>query len=222
MSKTPEQRARIRSFSIFLFGIFAMLGVLAFLAIKNEPPPPKPLPDYGRVPLFHLTDENGQPFAEASLHGRVWIANFIFTRCPDICPLFTKKMARVESKLIDLPNVRFVSFTVDPAYDTPERLARYAKAHQADWTFLTGPTDDIKKTVVDGFKEAIVRDEGKGDAGTGFLRIVHGIHFMLVDQQGVIRGYYDSKDPKRVEALLQDARRLAGPHRKPRFNLFSD
>lgn len=217
MTKTPEQKAQIRRFSVFLVGVFVILTGLAAVAIKTAPPPPPELPDLGRVPLFHLTDQTGQPYSEARLGGRVWIANFIFTRCPDICPLFTERMAKVGEQLKDLGNVRLVSFTVDPDYDTPARLSAYAQAHHAQssrWTFITGKTDDIQKVVVDGFKISLTH-EGKADAGGDFNTIVHGVHFVLVDQQGVIRGYYDSNDPKRVDALVHDARRLAD-HDKPR------
>jgi protein SCO1/2 len=190
---------------------------VAAWAIKNAPPPPPALPDLGRVPLFHLTDQRGAPFAESKLGGRVWVANFIFTRCPDVCPLFTEKMAKVGEQLADYGNVHLVSFSVDPEYDTPERLAEYARAHHAEsrrWAFLTGKAEDLQRTVVDGFKISLTR-EGKPDAGASFNRIVHGVHFVLVDQQGVIRGYYDSNDPARVQALVRDARRLAD-HDRPR------
>lgn len=214
MAKTPEQRSKIRRFTAFFMGTLALLTVMAFVAIRNGPPMLAPLPDLGRVPLFHLTDQHGEPFAENALHGRVWIANFIFTRCPDVCPLFTQKMADVSDQLADLTNVKYVSFSVDPAYDTPARLAQYAEEHHATnrrWTFVTGPTDAVQKTIVEGFKESLVRD-GKTDAGgDSFASIVHGVHFVLVDQQGVIRGYYDSKDPEKVKELVRDARRLADP-----------
>jgi protein SCO1/2 len=203
MPKTPAQKAQIRRFSIFLVGAFVILMGLAAAAIKNAPPPPPELPDLGHVPLFHLTDQKGQPYSESALGGRVWVANFIFTRCPQICPLFTQRMAKVQGELSDLTNVHYVSFSVDPAYDTPERLAAYARDHHVEsprWAFLTGKTDDIQKTVVDGFKISLLHEKGT-DAGTDFTNIVHGVHFVLVDQQGVIRGYYDSNDAKRVEAL---------------------
>jgi protein SCO1/2 len=219
MAKTPEQQSHIRRFTFAVVGALILMTGMAFVAIRNGPPMPAPLPDLGRVPLFHLTDQTGAPFAESSLHGRVWIANFIFTRCPDICPLFTQEMANVEGELADLTNVRYVSFSVDPDYDTPERLAAFAKEHHATsrrWSFVTGKSDDIQKVVVDGFKISLNR-EGHPDAGkASFVNIVHGVHFILVDQQGVIRGYYDSKDPERVKLLIRDARRLADPGAPPR------
>ena len=102
MPKTADQKADIRRFSIFLAGAFVILMGLAAAAIKNAPPPPPELPDLGHVPLFHLTDQKGQPYSESALGGRVWVANFIFTRCPEICPLFTQRMAKVQDQLSDL------------------------------------------------------------------------------------------------------------------------
>ena len=90
--------------------------------------------------------------------------------------------------------VRLVSFSVDPDWDTPERLMVYAKEHsynQAKWKFLTGLPEQVRKTVRDGLKIAM-EDEGMvGDVPD----IIHGTHFVLVDQKHRIRGYYDSERP---------------------------
>ena len=169
----------------------------------------EPLPRLGALPDFTFTRENGQSFGRAQLQGRPWVANFIFTRCPTICPLFTQKMARVQQHTAGQGEaLQLVSFSVDPDYDTPERLTAYAAkygAQPARWSFLTGDYTRLKSTVVEGFKVAMGRhDEDAQD----ILSIFHGTHFVLVDASGEIRGYYNSDDDEALERLLRDTERL--------------
>jgi protein SCO1/2 len=163
-----------------------------------------------QLPKFQLVDQRGQPFGSASLRGKVWIANFIFTSCPTICPKLTGQMAKLQARLRDLSEpLHFVSFSVDPAHDTPQRLAAYARRYGADesrWVFLTGPLETVEKAVKEGFKIAIERSKiaGKGD---DLFDITHGTRFVLVDRGGGIRGYFDSDEPG-MEALSAAASAL--------------
>jgi protein SCO1/2 len=170
--------------------------------------PSAPLPQLGALPTFTFTRQDGQPFGLEQLRGRPWVANFIFTRCPTICPMFTQKMKGVQDKTADLGGLPLVSFSVDPKYDTPERLAAYAQKHGAKperWSFLTGDYELLKATIVQGFKVSMGREnEDEQD----LLAIFHGTHFVLVDAQGQIRGYYDSDDAEATERLVLDAQRL--------------
>jgi protein SCO1/2 len=126
-------------------------------ACASEPPP-----ILGALPHFTLTDHNGRPFGSEQLHGKVWVANFIFTRCPTICPAFTAKMVQVQKKSGSFgPNWHLVSFSVDPDYDNPARLRAFAQRHRANldnWSFLTGELETIRTVVVDNFKIAMGRD----------------------------------------------------------------
>jgi protein SCO1 len=160
----------------------ALLLILAACA-RAAPPPPV----LGDAPDFKLLDQSGRAVTAADLAGKVWVADLMFTRCPSICPLLTEKLAR-----LDVPDARKLSFTVDPTYDTPPVLAEYAKAHGADWTFLTGATDEVAR----GLK--------LGVEGT-----THDTHFVLVDGARKVRGYYDSSDPDALARLAADARAVA-------------
>ena len=95
---------------------------IALLGCSEPEPPPTLL----EVPAFELTSQAGDAFGSEQLQGEVWIANFIFTRCPTICPLLTSQMKGLTDSLADTP-VRFVSFSVDPANDTPAVLTEYAE-----------------------------------------------------------------------------------------------
>lgn len=166
-------------------------------------------PVVGSLPAFHFVNQRGEPFGSEQLKGQVWIANFIFTRCPSICPKFTGELKKIQQRTVrDGGKLQLVSFSVDPEFDTPEVLQAYAQKYEANptrWTFLTGEPEQVKGTIVQGFKVALGRDEKLGDNPEG---IFHGTHFVLVDGDLNIRGYYKSDDPSAVGRMVRDARLL--------------
>lgn len=105
------------------------------------------------LPDFSLTTEAGRPFTGADLRGRLTAVTFIFTRCPmpEFCPLTMKRFQQLQRQAAGdraLKDVRLVSVTLDPAFDTPPVLAAYAKAMGADpdrWTFVTGEREQIAR-----------------------------------------------------------------------------
>lgn len=161
----------------------------------------QPLPIYGNVPQFTLASHTGQPFDSSALAGKVWVADFIFTTCPGPCPRMSSQMHLVRNEVKELPDVRFVSFTVDPEHDTPEVLAAYAKKFQAGdgWYFLTGPRPALDRLDRDVFKLGNV---------DGSLE--HSTRFVLVDRQGRIRGYYETDQQDGLKPLVAGIRKLAG------------
>ena len=168
-----------------------------------------PLPTYGQVPAFSLTDHRGQPVTRATLAGSVWIADFIFTRCAGQCPMMSAQMASLKRALQGAPGIRLVSFSVDPSHDTPQRLADYAVHYGAldrRWLFMTGEPAAMTSLVQDGFHLGIGLD------GSAREPITHSVRLVLVDQQGLIRGYYDATDAAAMAQLQRDARRLARSH----------
>lgn len=211
MSTSPQtaggRRPSFFRSPIFWLGLVAMIVAVPLGRMLLNPPAP-PLPVVGTLPAFKLTDQEERSFDDAAMKDRVWIANFIFTSCPTVCPLLTAKMARLQEQTKEQGDaLRLVSFSVDPYTDTPAVLKEYgAKFGQdpARWTFLTGPYTDIERAIQDGFKIAIDRQEP--DEG-GFYDIVHGEHFVLVDATGQLRGYYRSEAPE-LERLVRDAVRL--------------
>ena len=117
------------------------------------------LPVYGSVPDFALIDQRGRPVRRGDVEGKVWIASFIFTNCPDECPLMTVEMARLQSDLAHLDDLRFVSISADPDRDTPAVLSQYAERFNADpnrWSFLTGDKRAIYRLANEGFRLGIV------------------------------------------------------------------
>ena len=168
-------------------------------------------PRYRCYPLtpFSLVDQTGQPFTEDALRGHVSIVSFIFTRCDTICPVITMKMARIQEKTFDVgKDVKLLSFSVDPVYDTPPRLTDYAKKYGADperWRFVTGPYDPVYKLIEGPFMTSMMRVE---DRPSGVPDIKHGGYFLLVDSKLQVRGVYDSDLLNQLDALMRDARYL--------------
>ena len=164
------------------------------------------LPVYGRVPAFSLVDQDGKALSRDTLQGRVWIADFIFTRCAGQCPMMSAQMARLSAALPRRGAVRLVSFTVDPTWDTPPVLAQYAKTYGASpavWSFVTGDTAQLRRLCREGFRLAVA--EG---AGTVEEPITHSVRLVLVDRAGDIRGYYDAADAGALKRLQRDLRKL--------------
>jgi protein SCO1/2 len=156
----------------------------------------KPLPVLGEIPQFELLNQQGSKFGRSALDGHVWIADFIFTNCESSCPRMSSKMHLVQGATG--PQVKLVSFTVDPARDTPQALAEYGKKYSADtrrWTFLTGDTATLDMLDHDAFK-------------LGNLNMDHSTRFVLVDKKGRVRGYYGLFDGDPVARLAKDAARL--------------
>jgi len=174
----------------------------------------KELPDLGTVAPFKLVSETGRVFSDDALYGRITIVSFIFTRCDTICPVTAMKMARIQEKTFDIGrDIKLVSFTVDPTYDTPEKLAEFAKRYGADperWRFVTGPHDDVYKAVEGSFMTSMMR---LPDKPKGIPDIAHGGYFLLVDRGLHIRGKYDSDRVQQLDELMTDARYLARTQR---------
>src|SRR5215467_8383047 len=156
------------------------------------------------VPDFSLTDQTDQPVSLHELKGRVWVADFIFTNCGGTCPVMTEKMRKMQETLP--PDIRMVSFTVDPARDTSKALAAYAAEHGATrerWLFLTGDKQALYDICIKGFKLPLQDDEG-----TPLEPITHSTRFVLVDKEGQIRGYYSGTEEEDLKRLAADAKGL--------------
>ena len=172
------------------------------------------LADYGAVPDFNLVSQSAETIRRDDLAGQVWIADFIFTHCASSCPMMSAQLERLAKSLDPSTPVRLVSFTVDPERDTPEKLAEYARAYDAqpdEWLFLTGDKSAIRKLVQEGFHLS-VGDASQKDIDAGAESVLHSTRFVLVDAAGRIRGYYNGLDD---EAMQQLGRDVATLHAEP-------
>jgi len=139
---------------------------------------------------FELTDQSSQSVSKNDLLGKPWLASFIFTQCAGPCPRVTAAVQELYSKYQETP-LRFVTFTVDPARDTPQALAQYADFYQADpakWFFLTGERDALYGLINGSFLMPVLEAE---DPEPGF-EIIHTTNICLVNPAGQVVGKYNS------------------------------
>lgn len=203
---TPNQPSRFHRrvdsaacprFSGRALKVFLLLVSLAAAGCARR----APLPVFGQIPDFHLISQTGEPFDRKSLDGKIWVADFIYTHCPGPCPRMSAQMRRVQTAVASLPDVRLVSFSVDPDHDTPPVLAEYAVRYHAQpgrWFFLTGD----QKTLDSLDRHAFMLGNVDGS-------MQHSTRFVLVDRQGKIRGYYGTDQDDPTAHLIADIRRLA-------------
>lgn len=180
---------------ILLWSLFAILLMSIPIGVwfqnKNAPQSP---PNLSSIPEFELRDQLDQSFSRNDLKQKIWVANFIFTSCAHTCPRLTEKMEKLGNTLKEknLDEIQFLSFTVDPQNDTPERLLEYSQNYNANpkrWKFLTGDSKSIENTVINGFKISLGKVTSKENPH--IFEIIHGDRFVLIDQNQNIRGYFD-------------------------------
>ena len=169
---------------------------------------------YHSIPDFAFVNQFNDTVSQSDYEGNIYLANFVFTTCPTICPVMTYNMRRVQQKMAQYPNFKILSHTVFPEYDTPEVLLEYANKMEADlsnWNFVTGNREDIYSIANSYFVNVMEDSTAQG----GFL---HSEYFVLVDKEGRIRardddngnniGVYDGTDDYEVGLLIDDIKVL--------------
>lgn len=215
MFDRPPKGARVQA---AVAGVTAVaLALLAGFVIWRATRP-TPLPVYWPAPAFALTDQEGDTLRSAELRGKVWLGSFIFTHCTDFCPRVTHEMARLRDSLqargLLGQRVRLVSFSVDPARDTPEVLhayaARFGGSPASVWAFLTGsPPQRVLRMIEEGFHLTARQVPAGPDDTIGGYQVMHSPRIVLVDRQGRVRGTYQATEVDAMETLRADLRRLA-------------
>jgi protein SCO1/2 len=210
---------------VWALAVFLAVGAGSIMVWTRQTPAPiqgttdeRPLEGLrplGKAPEFALTERSGKQVRTADLLGKVWVANFIYTHCPDTCPVQSAEMKALQDRFDREPDLRLVSITVDPKRDTPAVLTQYAGRFGADpgrWLFLTGKEDEIFRLAQEGFRlSAGEIPQAKRDA-SGATHF-HSPRFIVVDRRGEIRGYYPGMEKEALrrlgrdlEALLRDGR----------------
>jgi len=187
---------------------FIIVGSILMIVTRDAPTRASAMevPVLGSVPEFSLTEANGTALRRADLLGKVWVASFLFTRCAEACPLLMQHEARLQPDLPLRDDLRLVSFSVDPDWDTPKVLTEYAHTFSADrsrWLFLTGDKRQVYRLASDGFHLAALNADPAKE-----MPILHSTKLVLVDRGGAIRGYYDSSDPVEMQKLIRDVRQV--------------
>lgn len=176
---------------------------------SNSSPPSETVPDDGlidslkasSVGSFELTDQNSETFTEVQLRNKLAVITFVFTRCPGTCPRQSAAMQQLQERIAasGVDQIQLITISVDPDYDTPEVLSKYADSFNADpdrWTFLTGDKDDIWKLSRNQLGMSV--SENPSDP---LIPIAHESKFVLLDRSSKIRGYYDSLTAEGLDQL---------------------
>ena len=218
MQQVPSNRKLfVVSIAVVVFSV--LIGIALWKSQAKLPgygsdddKPLEGLKAFGAVPDFTLTEKDGRAVALADLKGKIWIVNFIYTNCPDTCPIQSAQMRQIQEDFKYEKDLRLVSITVDPTRDTPEVLSKYAKRFSADparWFFLTGKKEIIHKFAQEGFHLGAVElpHEKRPESGATHT---HSPRFVLVDRAAQIRGYYVSTDADAMTRLRRDLKVLLG------------
>jgi protein SCO1 len=164
---------------------------------------------YHTIADFSLLNQLGDTLQREDVLGKVYVADFFFTSCPTICPVMKKEMLRVYEQFKTSPDFRILSHSIDPKHDTVEVLKDYAEklgvSDASTWNFLTGDQEQIFELGQTSYLTTAMEDQQEPG---GFL---HNGAFLLIDQQGRIRGVYDGTKSDQVDRLLADIPKLLKP-----------
>ena len=164
---------------------------------------------YHSIADFAFVNQVGDTIRKEDMVGKIYVADFFFTTCPTICPVMKKEMLRVYEQFKGDPNFRILSHSIDPSHDTQAVLKDYAEKlgvpDAATWNFLTGDQEKIFEIGQTSYLTTTMADDMEPG---GFL---HSGAFLLVDQQGRIRGVYDGTKTDQVDRLLADIPKLLKP-----------
>lgn len=210
MKQSTGRKILVVSVILAILGLPVLFGIL----LKKSEFGYKELPIYTtnemgtevpyKVDSFSLLDQNGNIFTRDSIGDRIFIANFFFATCPDVCPTINGHMKIASQKLENSTDVLFLSHTVDPYNDSVAVLRAYADKFEADdkqWKFLTGKKSTIYHLARDSYKAVIQEVPDTND-------FIHSEKIMLIDKEFQVRGIYNGMNFSEVMEMITDARFL--------------
>ena len=171
------------------------------------------LPVQGQFPHVKLIDQNGRDFSFSQVRGKVLVVAYIYTNCPDICHIISKKMNVFKERMKKSglqDRVYFISITFDPERDTPDVLRHHAEMMNLDldnWVFLTGDENAVNAALSVAGMEAIKGPIDSSGNGEQPYTISHRDRISLADKNGRIRKNYKGSEFNPDE-LLEDIKRL--------------
>lgn len=160
---------------------------------------------YHKIARFQFVDQDSAMVTNDTFKGQIYVSDFFFTTCRTICPIMKTQMLRVYKATAGMPDVKLLSHTIDPEYDTVALLHDFAKklgVTSDRWHFVTGAKDSIYKIAQTSYFATAMEDKSEPD---GFI---HSGAFLLIDKDQRIRGKYDGTKEEDVDRLLADIKRL--------------
>jgi protein SCO1/2 len=157
---------------------------------------------FHKIRPFTLVDQEGKSFSEKNLDGKITVVDFFFTSCPGICPKMTTSMSKIQEQFKYDDHIQLISHSVTPDQDSVSVLADYAKKNNIQygtWKLLTGDKEEIYNL---GRKFYFVEEDlGENNDSSIFL---HTENFVLIDENRIIRGIYNSLDRSSMQSLVED------------------
>ena len=150
---------------------------------------------------FELTNQNGETITHKEYSGKIYIADFFFTRCQTICIAMAYNMSELQEYYKEDSDIMFLSHSVTPIIDSVSVLKEYALRKgviDGKWNVTTGPKTHIYDLARKNY--FAVLDEGNGDEND----FIHTEQFVLVDKERRIRGYYDGTEKEDMEKIKKD------------------
>ncbi|MDX2247626.1 MAG: SCO family protein [Bacteroidia bacterium] len=198
MHKTNNKLLIFTSLSIFIISCSSGKKTLPILGFRDVSPNGDTI--YHVIPDFVFTNQEGQPVSQKTVAGKIYVTDFFFTSCPSICPKMKAQMIRIHDAFMDNDSLILLSHSIDPVFDSVAVLKDYADRlgiKTAKWHLLTGNKEEIYG-IAEKYLVSVAED---GQAPGGFI---HSGHFILVDTQRRIRGYYDGTREEEVNQLMSD------------------
>ena len=155
---------------------------------------------YHKISPFSLINQNGDTITEKFYNGKIYVADFFFTTCQDICPIMTRNMHILQEKLRNDEEVLLLSHTVMPEVDNVEVLKKYSMDYNVNynkWNLVTGDKEQIYNLARKSYLAAEDVEFKKYD-------LIHTENFVLIDKESQIRGFYDGTKIDEINLLLDD------------------
>lgn len=182
----------------FLPLIFISVFLILLSACSSIPKEGHPIKD------FTFTNQDGEKFGLEDLKGKVWVADFVFTNCTTVCPPMSSNKSQLQQMVKDdgLKDVHFVSFSVDPKFDTPDVLKKfYGEGFNVDfstWHSLTGYSQqEIEEFALENFKTHVKKPRDDD-------QVIHGVDFYLVNKKGEVIKDYPGNSDVPFDQMLKD------------------
>jgi protein SCO1/2 len=206
ISSNNPRKSNRKTTAFLLIFFFVLTG--AFMAYyykqTRERPANNTLPVIGKVGSFSFTNQEGKTITEKDVNGKVRVVEYFFTTCKGICPKMNESMARVYEQYRYNDNVVIMSHTVDPKNDSAQAMMAYSQKFNADpkhWLFLTGDKQQLYNMARYSYLISAQDDTSGVSIDKDFI---HDNHFVLVDEENNVRGFYDGLDKKEVDKLIGD------------------
>lgn len=193
MQTNPQAKSPLMWVGLAFTAILLLL-IFLVLSLQMHSKRGTPLPVYGQVADFTLTNQNGQRVSLANLRGQVWVADVIFTRCAGPCLKMSRQMKDLQQSLPGNSPLKLVTLTTDPDFDTPPVLKNYAQRFGADtnrWIFLTGTKKEVMDVAVGSLKLTALEKKPE-ERETPVDLFIHSTIFVLIDKQGQLRGIFET------------------------------